>query len=172
MVTSAGIGAPTAADPCPLSAGMFSGRIWQPGSSMTTMCSTTFSSSRTLPFHARARSERADRCPPADSVIKPRQAFCRAWFGSPHALGGGAGAAVGGFEQAGLVPYRAGEGALAVPEHLRLKQCLGERRAVHRDQRAAAAATVMMDELGDQLLPGAAFARDKHRRIGRGHTTC
>ena len=28
-----------------------------------------------------------------------------------------------------------------------------------------------MDELGDQLLPGAAFAGDEHRCVGRGHST-
>ena len=55
-----------------------------------------------------------------------------------------------------------------MPEHLRLEQHLGERGAVHGHHRPAGAATVVMDELGDQLLAAAAFAGDEHRGVGGG----
>ena len=49
------------------------------------------------------------------------------------------GAAVGQLEAALLAAGRAGEGALLVAEQLGLEQGLGERRAVHRDERPARA---------------------------------
>src|SRR3989441_86362 len=58
-------------------------------------------------------------------------------------------APVGGLEQAGLVAHRAREGALAVAEHLGLEQRLGERGAVHGDERATGAPAVVVDELGE-----------------------
>ncbi len=75
-------------------------------------------------------------------------------------------AAVGHFEQAGFVADRAGEGAFHVTEHFRFEQRLGKRGAVHRDERPAGAAAVLMDELGDHLLAAAALAGDEHRGVG------
>src|SRR5690606_40071656 len=46
-----------------------------------------------------------------------------------------------------------------------LEERLRQRRTVDRDQHAVAAAAVMMDELRDQLLPGAALPRDEDRRV-------
>src|SRR6266568_4434931 len=62
------------------------------------------------------------------------------------------GPAVGGLEQAGLVAHGAGERALAMSEHLRLEERLGERGAVHGDERLAAAAAVRVNELRNQLF--------------------
>ena len=62
------------------------------------------------------------------------------------------GAAVGRLEQTGLVAHGAGERTLAVPEHLRLEQCLGKRGAVQGHEGLAAAAAVSVDELRNQFL--------------------
>ena len=77
--------------------------------------------------------------------------------------------AVGGLEQARLVAVGAGEGALPVAEHLALEQRLGQRGAVDRHQRPARPPAVLVDELGDDLLAGAALAADEHRGVGGGH---
>src|SRR2546427_8595380 len=71
-------------------------------------------------------------------------------------------------EQAGLVAHGTGERSLAMPEHLRLQQPLGQGGAVHRHERSARATAVVVDELGDQLLATAALPGDEHRRVGRG----
>ena len=78
-------------------------------------------------------------------------------------------AAVRRLEQAGLVSHRPGERALAVAEHLRFEQPLGEGGAVDRHERPAGAPTVMVDELRDHLLAAAAFPGDEHGRVGRRH---
>ena len=63
----------------------------------------------------------------------------------------------------------AGEGALLVPEQLRLQQRLGQRGAVDRDERPAPPGREVVDRLGDQLLAGAALALDQHRARHRRH---
>ena len=62
---------------------------------------------------------------------------------------------------------RAGEGALLVTEDFALEQRLGNRGAVDRDERKAGARAQLMDGLRDELLAGARFAGDEHRRRGR-----
>jgi len=52
-------------------------------------------------------------------------------------------------------------------EHLGLEQAFRQRGAVHGHERAAGAATVVVDELGDHLLAAAALTRDEDRGIGR-----
>ena len=76
---------------------------------------------------------------------------------------------MGGFEQPRFVPHRAGEGALAVAEHLGLEQSFGQRCAVHRHEGAARAAAVVVNELRDHLLAAAALSRDENGRVGRRH---
>src|SRR5439155_1007908 len=78
-------------------------------------------------------------------------------------------AAVGTLQQAGFVAHGAGERALHVAEHLRFEQRFGQRGAVQRDQRVAAAPAVRVDELCNQLLARAALTRDEHRRVRGGH---
>ena len=62
---------------------------------------------------------------------------------------------------------RVGERAAHVAEHLALEQRRRDAAEVHFHERAAAAAAVAMDGLGDQLLARAALAGDQHRRVGR-----
>src|SRR5690606_10722984 len=69
-----------------------------------------------------------------------------------------------GLEEAGLVAIRAGESALHVPEQLGLEQVLGYRAAVERYECGIAAVALAVDQAGDQLLAGAALARDEHGR--------
>jgi len=53
-----------------------------------------------------------------------------------------------------------------VAEHLGFEQRLGEGGAVDRDQRFAGAAAVLVNELGDDFLAGAALSADKDGGIG------
>ena len=69
-------------------------------------------------------------------------------------------------QQPRLVPVGAGERTFPVPEHLALEQRLGQRGAVDRHQEPARATAVLVDELSDDLLAGAALAADHHRCIG------
>src|SRR5262245_25283358 len=64
---------------------------------------------------------------------------------------------------------RSREGALDVAEELALEQLTGDRRAVDLDQAPAAAATPVVDGLGNQFLSGAALAQDQDRRVRRSH---
>src|SRR5262249_29877276 len=57
-----------------------------------------------------------------------------------------------------------GEGALDVPEELRLHQGLGDGAAVDRDEGAGSARAFLVNGLRDQLLAGAALARHHHSR--------
>ena len=60
-----------------------------------------------------------------------------------------------------LLAIGAGEGAALVAEELALQQVLGQRRAVDRDQRAAAGDVAEVDRLGHQLLARAGLAGDQ-----------
>ena len=73
-------------------------------------------------------------------------------------------AAVRLLEDALVIGHRAGERAAHVAEQLGLEQRLGERAAVDRHERTARAPAVAVDRARDQLLAGAALARDQHRR--------
>ena len=74
-------------------------------------------------------------------------------------------AAIGGFDAAGLVGERAGEGAAHVTEQLGLDEIRGDGAAVDGDEGAAAAAAVVMDGARDEFLAGARLAEDEHRGI-------
>src|SRR5207244_13111044 len=74
-------------------------------------------------------------------------------------------ALVGHLELAELLLVGVGEGPLLVAEELALEEGLGDRRAVERDERAAAAGALVVDRLGDELLPRAALTGDEHRRL-------
>ena len=76
-------------------------------------------------------------------------------------------AAVGLVEQPALLADGAGERAALVAEELGLEQRLGEGAAVDRDELPAAAG-VVVDGAGDQLLAGARLAGDQHRGDGLG----
>jgi len=78
-------------------------------------------------------------------------------------------AAVGRLEEPLLVALRAGEGALHVAEQLRLEERLGERPAVERDERVAAAGAPGVQGARDELLARAALARDEHGGGAVGH---
>src|SRR5207249_9244639 len=58
---------------------------------------------------------------------------------------------------------------LAVAEHLRFEESFRQCRAIDRDEGAARATTVEVNELRDHLLAAAALACDEHRRIGWRH---
>src|SRR4029453_4700654 len=79
------------------------------------------------------------------------------------------GPAMRGLHETGLGPNRSGERALLVSEELRLEQVLGQRGAVHRDERLARAPAVCVDGPGEELLAGArlAEAADVPPRAGR-----
>src|SRR5260370_1178298 len=77
-------------------------------------------------------------------------------------------AAVGLFQEAGLVGGGAGEGALRVAEELRLDEIPGQRRAVDLDPRPLAARAALVQRVRDQLLAAAALADDQHVGVGLG----
>ena len=62
----------------------------------------------------------------------------------------------------------AGERAFLVAEQLRLDQILRQRRATDFDERLLRARRVVVNGVGDQLLAGARFAAQQHRRVGAG----
>ena len=64
---------------------------------------------------------------------------------------------------------RAGERARLVAEELALDERGRNRRAVDLDERLVPAPAGGVDRPGDQLLAGAGFAQDQHRRVGAGH---
>ena len=72
-------------------------------------------------------------------------------------------------EQPELVPVRPGKRALAMPEHLRLEEGLGQRGAVNRHQGLLGAPAVLVNEVGNDLFAGAAFAADENRGVRRRH---
>src|SRR2546426_711377 len=73
--------------------------------------------------------------------------------------------AVGDLELALARRDRPREGALLVTEELALDQLARERRAVHLDERLRAPRAVVVERVGDQLLPCAARAADEDRQI-------
>ena len=78
-------------------------------------------------------------------------------------------AAVRQTELADLVAIRAGEAALDVAEQLRFEQRFGDARAVDGHELGRAAARMIVNVPGDDILAGAAFAGHQHFRVaGRG----
>jgi len=75
-------------------------------------------------------------------------------------------AAVGGFEQAGLVIGRAGERAANVAEELRLEKRLGNGAAVERDEPLHAPRTVVVDGACDNFFAGAGLSGHENRAVG------
>ena len=78
-------------------------------------------------------------------------------------------AAVGLLEEALAVSGRAGEGAPAVAEELRLEQVFGDGAAVHGHERPLRPRALLVDGARHQLLAGARLAEDQHRHTGGGH---
>jgi hypothetical protein len=66
-------------------------------------------------------------------------------------------------EPARLPRDGAGERALLVAEELALDQIARDRGAVHADERLVLARAVLVERARDELLAGAALARDEHR---------
>src|SRR5262249_29888720 len=64
--------------------------------------------------------------------------------------------------------HRARERALLVPEKLGLREGLGQRRAVDRDEGAVPPPAPSVEGLRDELLPRAALADDEDRRVRGG----
>ena len=77
-------------------------------------------------------------------------------------------AVVGDLEQSDLVAIGAGERPLLVTEHLRLEQMFRHGGAVQWHEWGLRPAAVSMNELGDELFPGAALSHEHDRRIGHG----
>ena len=73
-------------------------------------------------------------------------------------------AGVGRLEAAGAVVDRAGERAADVAEEFAFEQAFAEGAAVDADERPVAALAELVDRVGDQLLAGARFAQQQHRR--------
>ena len=73
------------------------------------------------------------------------------------------GAAVGQLEPPLALADGAGERPLLVAEQLALQQRLGQRRAVHRDERVATPGRRVVDRPRHQLLARAGLAEDQHR---------
>ncbi len=63
----------------------------------------------------------------------------------------------------------AGEGPPHVPEELGLQECLGNGRAIHRDERLVRRGRVFVDGAGDELLARSGLAADQDRRSRAGH---
>ena len=81
-------------------------------------------------------------------------------------------AAVGLLEPA-LAPRRgAGERALLVAEQLRVDQLGGDRAAVDAAERPTAEGRMLVDGAGDDLLAGAGFPEQQHRRAASRHDAC
>ena len=76
-------------------------------------------------------------------------------------------AAVGRHEASVAPDRRAGEGALLVAEELRFEQTLGERGAVDGDEGFVAPAARGLERTREELLAGATFTGDQHRRVRR-----
>ena len=74
--------------------------------------------------------------------------------------------AIGRFEQAALLPIRARERAALVAEQLAFEQGLGQRRAGDVHERTDGARAGVVEDLRREILPGAALARQQHRRGG------
>src|SRR4029079_7037603 len=77
-------------------------------------------------------------------------------------------AAVGGGEQTFRTGHRASERAPGVTEQLRLHQRFRDRAAIHRHEGPGPASRLQMHRTGNELLDGAALARDHHRRAAVG----
>ena len=77
-------------------------------------------------------------------------------------------AAVRGLEEAVAVAFGAGERALPVAEELALHQVLGDRAAVHGDERLLGARAAAVDHPRGELLAAARLAVDEHRRLALG----
>src|SRR5271156_5552647 len=71
------------------------------------------------------------------------------------------------FDPADGLPDRPSKGAFFMAEQLALEQCLGNRRAIDRDERRVGAPAQLMKRVGEQLFSGAAFAQQQHRYVGR-----
>src|SRR5262249_56152608 len=80
---------------------------------------------------------------------------------------GGGGGPGGGGEEGGVHALGAGEAAALVAEELARDQRLGDRAAVHRDERLAAPRAVLVDRLGEELLAGAALPLQEDAGVGR-----
>ena len=78
-------------------------------------------------------------------------------------------AAVRRLEPAGARRDGAGERAFLVAEQLALDQGGGNGRAVDAHERAAAPRAALVQRAREQLLAGAGFAEQQHRRVGRRH---
>ena len=76
-------------------------------------------------------------------------------------------AAFGQLEAPLLSRVGAREGALLIPEELRLDEAVGQRRATHFDERFLRPQRVVVDRMRDELLARARFSADEHGRIGR-----
>ena len=114
----------------------------------------------------------ADRARGADAVYlaifdRAKQAILRG-HGQGAKLVQEQRAAVRLLEPPGARLGRAGEGARLVPEQLGLNQLLGQRGAVHDDERLVPAWAEAMEAFGDELLARAALADDKHGAIEGG----
>ncbi len=78
-------------------------------------------------------------------------------------------AAVGQREFAFLGRRRARKGAPHVPEELGFEERLGNRRAVHFDERHVALGAAVVNRAGDELFAGAGLAGDEDGALGVGH---
>jgi hypothetical protein len=79
------------------------------------------------------------------------------------------GAAVRGLELAHATGQRAAERALLVPEQLAFQEVLGDRGAVHGDERPLRAAGAAVDVTREHFLAGARLASDQHGGFGARH---
>ena len=73
------------------------------------------------------------------------------------------------FELARVLPVRAGEGASFMSEELAFQQRLCERRAVDHHKRFVAPGAVVVNRLGNELLPRPGFTEYEGRDVGPCH---
>ena len=78
------------------------------------------------------------------------------------------GAAVRLHEEPAAGAIGAGEGSLGVTEQLALQERLGDRAAVHRDERLVSAPGLGVDRPGENLLARPALPGEQHRRLELG----
>src|SRR5205085_9273049 len=75
------------------------------------------------------------------------------------------GAAIGGLEEAGLGPLRAGERALLVTEELALEEGLRKARAVESDEGTISAQRQLVDRLGDDFFSDTCLTEQDHADV-------
>ncbi len=96
----------------------------------------------------------------------PKELGLEAWADVPHLVQED-GAAMGDLEEPLLQGLGACERPFLMTEEFTLQEAVGQRAAIDGDEEAPRSGAIVVDGLGDQLLPGAAFAHQQDCAPGR-----